>query len=56
MVSDEELEVQVEKQRPNNKHVSGDDLECDQIGNYETTGPAPVAGRLRTKRENEQLL
>ena len=39
MVSNEELEVHVEKARPNAKRDSEDDLECDQIDNYENTGP-----------------
>ena len=39
MVSDEEPEVQVGRERPRTRRDLEDDLECDQIDNYEKTGP-----------------
>ena len=43
MVSDEEPEVQVGRERPRTRHDSEDDLKCNQIDNYENT--APVVGK-----------
>ena len=43
MVSDEEPEVQVKRERPGSRHDLEDDLGCDQIDNYENTGP--IEGR-----------
>ena len=39
MVSDEEPEVQVGRERPRTGHDLEDNLGCDQIDNYENTGP-----------------
>ena len=39
VVSDEEPEVHVGRERPKTRHGLEDDLECDQIDNYENTGP-----------------
>ena len=43
MVSDEESEIQVGRERPRTRHDLEDDLESDQIDGYENTGL--VAGR-----------
>ena len=49
MVSDEEPEVQVGRERPRTRHDLEDDLKCDQIDNYENTGPRRREGRIRRK-------
>ena len=38
MVSDEESEIQVRRERPRTRHGLEDDLESDQIDGYENTG------------------
>ena len=38
MVSDEESEVLVKRERPRSGHDLEDNLGCDQIDNYENTG------------------
>ena len=43
MVSDEEPEAQVKRERPRTRHDLEDNLGCDQIDNYENTGP--IEGR-----------
>ena len=51
MVSDEELEVQVWRERPDTKRDTEDDLECGPIDNYENTGlrrrEGPTMGRTK---------
>ena len=44
MVSDEELEVQVDKGEPNTKCDSMSNLGLDQFNNYESTGPRQKGG------------
>ena len=39
MVSDEEPEVQVKRERPRTRHDLEDNLGCDEIDNYENTSP-----------------
>ena len=53
MVSDEEPEVQVKRERPRTRHDLEDNLGCDQIDNYENTSPHCSEGCImrRAKRE-----
>ena len=52
MVSDEEPEVQVKRERPRSRHDLEDDLGCGQIDNYENTSPHRREGHImrRAKR------
>ena len=52
MVSDEEPEVQVGRERLRTRHDLEDNLGCDQIDGYENTGPHRREGRImrRAKR------
>ena len=46
MVSDEESEIQVRRERPRTRHDLEDDLESDQIDGYENTGHRRRKGRI----------
>ena len=52
MVSDEEPEAQVKRERPRTRNDLEDNLGCGQIDNYENTGPHHREGCMmrRAKR------
>ena len=47
MVSDEESEIQVGRERPRTRHGLEDDLGSDQIDDYENTGHHRRKGHIK---------
>ena len=49
MVSDEESEIQIGRERPRTRHDLEDDLESDQINGYKNTGHRRRKGCITRK-------